>query len=173
MPMTAVWFAVQGLPAETFLERAEFIDTGEPDEFFDAELSAAEYPEGWYVVLAADITLFDADKLKVWSEGARIIAAFSDEDAQFSLATEWRDCRALWSISHEAGEGEPIIAIEGDMPEVFEPVRREFLEKLDGETPAELAFRAPLEVAFRITGFRAEEVGFLEDGPVFTSLEAE
>jgi len=100
MTMTTVWFAVQGIPAEIFLERAELIDTGEPDEFFDAEISAAEYPDGWYVVLGSDLGMFDADKLKAWSEGGRIVAGLSDEDALFSLATEWRDGRVIWSISH-------------------------------------------------------------------------
>lgn len=173
MSMTAVWFAVQGLPAEAFLERAELIDTGEADEFYDAEISGAHYPDGWYVVLAADIDLFDADKLKVWSEGARLVAALADEAALFSLATEWRDGKPLWSVSHEVGEDEPVVSLEGAMPEMFGEVRENFLQKLDGDTPAELAFEAPLELAFRLTGFRADEVGFQEDGPVFTVLEPE
>ena len=36
------------------------IDTGEPDDYFEADLAGAEYPGGWFVVLASDFSLMDA-----------------------------------------------------------------------------------------------------------------
>jgi hypothetical protein len=172
MSVSAVWFAVQDGSPDNFLDAAGLVDTGEADEFFEAEVSAALYPDGWYVVLAGDPELFELENLKAFSENARLVAAVAHEGTLFSLATEWRNGAPVWSVSHEVSDtGEPLITVDGQLPDAFEPVRQEYLEKLDGHTPAEIAFEAPLEVAFRITGFRADMVGFEEDGPVFTRLE--
>jgi hypothetical protein len=157
---------VKGVAPDDVLYSAGLVDTGEADEFYEAEVSGAELADGWYVVLAGDPELFEAEDLKDWSIGGRLVAVVSHPEAGFSLATEWRDGEPVWSISHEADEGEPVITIDGALPDVFEAVKREFLEGSD-----EQAFEAPQELASRLVGFHADRVGFEEGGPVFIRLE--
>ena len=103
----------------------------------------------------------------------RLVAVVHHEETRFSLATEWRNGAPVWSVSHEAGEGEAQIAVDGALPEAFEAVRAEFLAAADGRSEAEKAFEVPVELAFRITGFRHDAIGFEETGPVFMRLEEE
>ena len=167
MSVSLVWFAVQGVAGEELLDRAGFVDTGEADEFFEAEVSGCAHPGGWYVLMAEDLDLMDVENLRDWSEGARLVAVAVQEEARFSLATEWREGRQVWSVSHAADDdGEAVVALEGETPEAFEAVRREFLETGDDEA----AFMAPVELAWRITGFRHDTLGFDEAGAVFTVL---
>lgn len=175
MSHSLVWFAVQGIDPEEFLERADLLDTEEPDEFFDADIAGAVFPGGWFVVTSSDFSMMDIENLKEWSEGGRLLAVAVEEEALTSLATEWANGKMLWSISHEphesAGDGEPELAVEGALPACFGEVKDEYADALDGESPAELAFQIPIEVAHRLTGFHHEELGFDEEAPVFTVLE--
>ncbi|MDZ4760632.1 MAG: hypothetical protein SGJ21_06130 [Alphaproteobacteria bacterium] len=173
MSFSVVWFGVQGKSPAAFLERAGYSDTGEEDAFADADVSGATYPDGWYVVVGSDLDLFEVEELKAWSADARVVAVVNDEENLTSLATEWRDGKIVWSISHEPKDGEPVLAVEGTLPDVFEEVKRNYLDKLDGATPMEIAFEVPIEVAFRITGFRHDVMGFEPDPPVFTRLVRE
>ena len=177
MSQSLVWFAVKGIAPEEFLERAGLLDTEEPDEFFDADFAGAQYPDGWFVVTSADFSLMDLENLKEWSQDGRLVAVAIEDETLTSLATEWSDGKMVWSVSHEPaegeGDGEPELAVEGTLPSCFGEVRDEYAEALDGESPAELAFQIPIEMANRITGFHHETLGFEEDGPVFTVLEQE
>lgn len=171
MSHSLVWFAVQGIDPDEFLDRADLLDTEEPDEFFDADIAGATFPGGWFVVTSSDFSMMDIENLKEWSEGGRLIAVAVEEEVLTSIATEWVNGKMVWSISHEPVEGEPEIAVEGTLPPCFGEVKEKYAEALDGQTPAELAFMVSIEVAHRITGFHHESLGFDEDAPVFTVLE--
>lgn len=171
MSGSIVWLAVQGIHPDDFLDDAGFVDSGEADEFFEAEFAGAAHPDGWYVMMGDAIDLLDIDNLKEWSEGGRLVAVAITEEALTSIATEWRDGRPVWSVAHEMENGEPVVSLDGEMPASWEAVRLEFLEKLDGDTPAEMAFEAPIELAWKVTGFRHDLAGFADDAPVFTRLE--
>jgi hypothetical protein len=171
MSFSVVWFGVNGKDKSAFLNEAGYRDTGEADEFCDAEVSGAHYPSGWYVLVGGDVEMFDVDRLRALSHEARLVAVVSNEDTLTSIATEWVNGEPVWSISHEPSDGDPTITVEGALPVEFEAVRRTYLEKLNGDSTVELAFEVPVDVAHRITGFRHDMIGFEENGPVFTRLE--
>ena len=175
MSFSLVWLAAQGIGKDEFLERAQFEDTGEVDEYFEAEHTGGELSGGWYVIVTEDAGLLEPAKLAVWSAGGRLVAAVIHEDTETSLAMEWRDGKQVWSVYHDGTADEPQLAVEGKLPEVFDQIRREMTE-LEAEVAAQggefdAAFEVPLDLAEDITGFRHDEIGFDDEMPPFTILE--
>jgi hypothetical protein len=177
MSFSLVWFAVQGIAADDFLERIGFEDTGEIDEYFEEEHSGGELPDGWYVVVSSKVELLASARLAQWSTGGRLIAALVHEPSANALATEWRDGAQVWSVSHDGSEGGDRLDVEGVLPEVFEELRQEAMavsSSAEGDDPGEgvnLAFDMPLDLAAELTGFRHDELGFDDDITAFTALE--
>jgi hypothetical protein len=167
MGFSLAWFAAQGIDRDDFLERLGFTDTGEVDEYFDQDHSGGELPGGWYIILTSDLGLLAPDKLAQWSAGCRLIATVVHEDSANSLATEWKDGRLIWSVSHDGSEGGDQLAVEGQLPDVFEELKHE----ADALQVADVVFDIPLDLAAELTGFRHDEMGFDDDIPPFTILE--
>ena len=88
-------------------------------------------------------------------------------DSANSLATEWKDGRLIWSVSHDGSEGGDQLAVEGQLPDVFEELKHE----ADALQVADVVFDIPLDLAAELTGFRHDEMGFDDDIPPFTILE--
>jgi hypothetical protein len=178
MGFNLAWFAVQGVDPETFLERAGFEDTGEPDEYFEAAHSGGEMAGGWYVLVTDNAGLADAARLSKWSAGGRLIACVILEDQTTSLSMEWRDGRQVWSVYWDGGAGHKQLQVEGALPESFEAIHADITalqaemdrEANEGEG-TDIVFELPLDLAEEITGFRHDQIGFDEDIPVFNVLE--
>ncbi len=169
MSFALAWFAVQGIDKDVFLERAGFEDTGEVDEYFEEEHSGGELPGGWYVAVSNDVGLLDPAKLTVWSAGGRLVAVVVHDDTANSLATEWRDGKQVWSVSHDGSEGGDRLDVEGVLPDVFEELKQEAAAV--AEEGVEAVFDLPLDLAAEVTGFRHDEMGFDDDVEPFTALE--
>jgi hypothetical protein len=167
MGFSLAWFAAQGIDRDDFLERLGFTDTGEVDEYFDQDHSGGELPGGWYIILTSDLGLLAPDKLARWSTGCRLVATVVHEDSANSLATEWKDGRLIWSVSHDGSEGGDQLAVEGQLPDVFDELKHE----ADALQVADVVFDIPLDLAAELTGFRHDEMGFDDDIPPFTILE--
>lgn len=175
MSFSLVWFAAQGIGKDAFLERAQFEDTGEVDEYFEHDHSGGELPDGWYVILSSEMGLLEPAKLAKWSEGARVVAVALHEDAESSLATEWRDGKLAWSASYDGAEGCDRLDVEGALPAVFEELMQE-ADSAQAESEGDgggvnFVFDIPLDLAAEITGFRHDELGFDDDIEPFTVLE--
>lgn len=175
MGFALAWFAIQGVDRHEFLERAGFTDTGEADEYFDQDHSGGEIPGGWYVLMTSDLELADPARLAQWSVGGRLVAVVVHEDAASALATEWREGRQVWSVSHDGSSGGDELAVEGWLPDVFEELRHEAVAAQAGAKDeggeVNFVFDIPLDLAAEITGFRHDELGFDDDIPPFTILE--
>lgn len=172
MSFSLVWFAVQGIAKDEFLERAAFVDTGEVDEYFEEEHSGGDLEGGWYAVVSNDVGLFEPAKLVRWSAGGRLVACMVHEGSMNSLATEWSDGRQVWSVSHDGSEGGDRLDVEGALPEVFEELKREAVALgAEGGESVDFVFDIPLDLAAELTGFRHDEMGFDDDIPPFTALE--
>lgn len=175
MSLSLAWFAVNGLAPEDFLDRAGFEDTGEADEYFDAEHSGGDLPGGWYVVVTAQADLLDPARLTQWSEGCRLVAVVVHEDTSTSLAMEWRDGRQVWSAFHDGSAEKKQLEVEGNLPDIFDAIRQDLMA-VQAEAASEGAefdagYDIPLDIAEDITGFRHDALGFDEDIPVFNLLE--
>jgi hypothetical protein len=175
MSFSLVWFAAQGIGKDTFLERAQFEDTGEVDEYFEHDHSGGELPDGWYVILSSEMGLLEPAKLAKWSVGGRVVAVAVHEGSMNSLATEWRDGRQVWSVSHDGSEGGDQLDVEGELPDVFEELKQEAVAA-QAESEADgggvnFVFDIPLDLAADITGFRHDEMGFDDEIEPFTVLE--
>ena len=176
MSFSLVWFAAQGIGKDAFLERAQFEDTGEVDEYFEHDHSGGGLPDGWYVILSNEMGLLEPAKLAKWSEGARVVAVAIHEGSMNSLATEWRDGKQVWSVSHDGSEGGEQLDVEGQLPDVFAELQHE-ATAAQAEAGAEdgegvnFVFDIPLDLAAEITGFRHDELGFDDDIEPFTVLE--
>jgi hypothetical protein len=183
MGFNLAWFAVHGIDPETFLERAGFEDTGEPDEYFEAAHSGGDMPSegkdgGWYVLVTDKADLADAARLAKWSAGGRLIACVILEDQMTSLSMEWRDSKQVWSVYWDGGADHKQLQVEGALPESFEAIREDITAlqaemdrtERDGEG-GDVVFELPLDLAEEITGFRHDQIGFDEDIPVFNVLE--
>lgn len=185
MGFNLAWFAVNGIDPETFLERAGFEDTGEPDEYFEAAHSGGDMPGldkdgGWYILVTDKADLADAARLAKWSAGGRLIACVILEDQMTSLAMEWRDGKQVWSVYWDGAATEKTLQVEGQLPESFDAIKEDITnlqaemdrEAQDGEGgEADIVFELPLDLAEEITGFRHDQAGFDEDIPVFNVLE--
>ncbi len=181
MSFALAWFAVQGIGKDDFLDRAGFTDTEELDEYFDQDHSGGELAGGWYVVVTSELGLADPARFAQWSADGRLVAVVIHEDTANTLATEWRDGKLVWSVSHDGSDGGEELAVEGQLPEVFEELKQEAIAAqtelrtdADGEDEGEevnFVFDIPLDLAAEITGFRHDELGFDDDIPPFTILE--
>lgn len=175
MSFSLAWFAVQGIAKDDFLERSGFHDTGEVDEYFEEQHSGGDIPGGWYVIVTSEIGLLEPARLAQWSAGGRLVAVVVHEGSSNSLATEWRDGAQVWSVSHDGSEGGDQLAVEGQLPEVFEELHQEAVaaqeesRKEGGEV--DFVFDIPLDLAAEVTGFRHDEMGFDDDIPPFNALE--
>jgi hypothetical protein len=175
MGVNLAWFAVQGIAPETFLERAGFEDTGEPDEYFECDHSGGELPDGWYVMVTDRVDLVDPARLAQWSAGGRLVACVVLEGAMNSLAMEWRDGKQIWSVFWDGGAEEKQLQVEGQLPDNFNEVRED-IAALHAEMDrdgggVDVVFELPLDLAEEITGFRHDQMGFDDDIPVFNALE--
>ena len=175
MSFSLVWLAAQGIGKDEFLDRAQFEDTGEVDEYFEHDHAGGELPEGWYVIVSSEMGLLEPAKLAKWSAGARLVAAAIHEGSMNSLAAEWRDGNQVWSVSHDGSEGGDQLDVEGALPEVFEELKAE-ATAAQTESEAEgggvnFVFDIPLDLAAELTGFRHDELGFDDDIEPFTVLE--
>lgn len=177
MGLSLVWIAVSGVDADEFLDRAGFEDTGEPDPWFETDYSGAELPGGWYVLVTGDFGVIEnMGLLADWSAGARLIVAVADEGSMNSLAMEWIDRRQIWSVFHDGSEGEPTLAVDGDLPDAFEAIRARLMAAQagesagppDGSLSVDHVFDIPIELAAGITGFRHDHV---DEDAGFTALE--
>jgi hypothetical protein len=171
MSFSLAWFAVHGLDRDEFLELAGYEDTGEPDEYFEAEHSGGELSGGWYVLVSAELDQFNPEVLADMSAGARLVAAVVHEGSMTSVATEWRDGRQVWAATHDGSEGGDTLEIEGEMPGSLERLLQEAKAAEAAEPGLDHVFDVPLKLAEEITGFRHDVMGFDPDAAPFTALE--
>src|SRR5262245_13754688 len=175
MGFNLTWFAIQDVDAETFLERAGYADTGEPDEYYEADTSGGEMPDGWYVMVTDQMALVDPAKLAKLSVGGRLIVCGVYEGPMNSIAMEWREGKQVWCVFWDGGAEEKQLQVEGKLPDSFEAIHADVtalqaeIDKDGGGT--DVVFELPLDLAEEITGFRHDQAGFDEDIPVFNVLE--
>lgn len=140
-------------------------------------LEGARSDAGWYLIVAAgfDHRLIQAPVLTTLSAGCEVLTCTVDERNLFSAATGWRNGRRAWSVSY-AGEDRPgEVVAEGDLPESFAAISRDFTARSQAEDAGDLLldplFEIPIEVVRGAVGYRPDEPSPAYDGR-FVLLEA-
>jgi hypothetical protein len=137
--------------------------TGAREEIPESDISGAELPGGWYMVLSNrnNLHLTEDAALSCLSGLGEVVMRFVEEHVMCSYAACWRDHRLIWSIDHDAGAGIENLKIKGELPASFPAIR----ERLFSEQAAaggkkagvDYIFNIPVELAHTVTGFRHDE----------------
>lgn len=148
------WLAVKGKPAQAIRDELGFRPTGEREEFPESELSAAEMPNGWYVIVSdhTEQVVSDEALQKLSASGCELVTCFVEEHVMVSNAAGWKYGRRIWSISHESPKGKRHLDVQGEPPPEFPTIRDTWLAKT--KPGVDYIFEIPVETAGSVAGYR-------------------
>ena len=74
-----------------------------------------------------------------------------------SRAAGWKDGEPIWSVTHDAQEGDAHLDVEGEPPAGFGAIRDRLSKQQEQEGGADFIFNIPVDLAKAITGYSHEE----------------
>ena len=154
----------------------QLADTGTDDEANEAPQSGSSIP-GWYVVFLNkfDHPAASSASLGQLSGGGRVISARVEEHVMFSEASEFRDGRLVWSVTHDAQKGIFDLSATGNLPESFVEMRDRLQaqQQAEGGEAAEVdyIFDIPIVTAASVCGYQHDKWKFDWGEPKFTELK--
>lgn len=170
------WLAVKGKAPQAVLDELGFRRTGERQEIPEAALSAAEMPNGWYLIVSNHTEHVAPDSvLQHLTADCEAVTCFVEEHVMCSSATGWKDGRRIWSINHNAQRGREHLETGGELPASFSSIRDRLFSKQKeenirkagirrpllprkvipiGEMGCDYIFEIPVEVARELTGYQ-------------------
>jgi hypothetical protein len=157
------WAAVRGSTPSTVRAALGLRTTGVRQEIPESEVSGAELPGGWYMIVS------DHDRLELTSE--RVLARLSnlgetvacvvEEHTNTCYALSWRDARCIWWIWHEGHRDENNLETGGVLPPEFAAIRDQLIARLQEsrgeEPPVDYIFDIPLETVYSLIGYRHDQ----------------
>ena len=125
------WVAVKGSTPQAVLNALALRATGAREEIPESDITAAELPGCWYMVVSNrdGLQLTNGDVLARLSALGEVIACFVEEHVMFSSAECWRNGGRFWSGQHDAQRGIEHLAAEGERPPRLSSVRDELRTK--------------------------------------------
>ena len=163
------WLAVRGKTPEAVREALGFFPTGEREDIPEADLSAVEMPNGWYVIVANHVSQVAPDEAlaQLATEGAELVTCFVEEHVMESRATGWAEGERKWSASHDAQRARDHLEAEGHVPDAYGTIMAgaKMKQALADEKKQRVdhLFDVPVELAWSVTEFcHDEEVPGLE-----------
>lgn len=174
MGFSISWLGIQGVDKVVALDRLGLKETGELDEWNEAEFSVAESPTGWTVVFSNDFEFFlDESKLRLISKGCRAIACAIEEHVMVSVVLCAEDGALEWSVTHDAQEGIYDLSTAGTLPPYFTEIEMRLKgeqEKNGGaKADVDFVFDIPIALAEKVTGYRHDGSGFGSGTPQFSA----
>lgn len=110
------WLAFRAATADEVAELLELERTGEGLDGPGGEVSGAELPGGWYVVVFEGAQVPKTGRLRQISAGQDLVAFQVDEDAKTSSACQWSDGKELWWVLHDSQHGPDHLDARGSVP---------------------------------------------------------
>jgi hypothetical protein len=147
------WLAVKGKSPEAVRDELGFCPTGRREEFPESELSAAEMPNGWYLIVSdrTEQVCPDAALQRLSSAGGELITCFIEEHVMASKATGWKDGQMKWSVTHDCQKDRRHLDVQGEPPPEFAAIRDKLLAK-DKPGEVDYIFDIPVETAKSVAG---------------------
>jgi hypothetical protein len=169
------WIGFKGLSKGAVLDHIGFRDTGRREEGPDDPFSLAELPTGWSILFANDFTFGAAEHLRPLSVGCEVVACQAHEGVMYSAAHQASQGHDVWSISHDSDIDRYDLTVSGQPPSFFNAVRSSLQAEQDAhggkDAGVDYIFDIPVEVAFRLTGYRYDRWRFEWGEPDFTVIE--
>jgi hypothetical protein len=168
------WIAFGGKSKDAALALLELTDSGEIVVAYEAAVSGATLPNGWYVAFFADYDFVSPARLAKFSVGCELVACQIEEHVMASTAYVFNDGRELFFVHHQGDEEEVRdLTTRGDPPPIYSSIRERLFADQDteGDTAGvDYVFDIPVDLAKAICGYRHDEGVFDGGGPQFTRL---
>jgi hypothetical protein len=161
MGFSLSWLAVKGASPEAIREQLELRLTGEQEEFPESAVSAAEIPDGWYLIVADRVerVASDAQLKALTAAGAEAVTCFVEEHVMVSQASAWKDGQQVWLLEHVSDQGIQHLEVKGTPPAEFARIREELFAKQVDVDDCDYIFDVPVETAKSIAGYRYDMCG--------------
>ncbi|MDB5460327.1 MAG: hypothetical protein JWO72_2068 [Caulobacteraceae bacterium] len=174
MGITASWIAARGIDKAEVFARLGYVDTGEAADD-DFELSYAQLPSGWLVVLIPGYRDPSWDRMEALCAGGEAMSCTISETVMYSLAHGYRDGRHVWSVEHHGGDmGTYHLDVWGSPPPELEPIRLRQMAKQEeddaGDVRVDHIFDVPAELTYALCGYRADGQAMPGGEPPMTLL---
>ena len=147
------------------LEALALRGTGATEEIPESEITGAELPGGWYLVVSQrDCLGFTKDKaLEQLSTLGEVIICFVEEHVMCSLAGCWRAGQRVWSVYHDCDgrSGNLHLDVQGQPPPAFVEIRDRLMSEQEAaggkKAGVDFVFDVPVELARAVTGYRHDQ----------------
>jgi len=151
------WIAVKGRTSQAVNTALGLLPTGNKEDFPESNLSAAQLPTGFYLVVFNRDEL-SSGMLEKFSQAFPLLYGFVEEHVMFSTVAAWEDGKEVWSIVHDAQKGILDLEVKGTPPENFTAIRDRLLAQQNDEgvedPEVDHVFDIPVDVAKELVGFR-------------------
>lgn len=145
------WIAFEGLTREDILRRTNLADTGESDDYGDADWSLGCLQSGWHVLWANELDEISADRLQVLSENCRALACSVNETSMASHAQLYERGTLVWRVAHDATVSPMHLAEAGTLPDAYHEIRDRLVTAQEtsgaGHADVDYLFDLPIELA--------------------------
>ena len=74
-----------------------------------------------------------------------------------SRAAGWKDGVQVWSVTHDAQQGDGHLGVEGEPPADFSVIRDRLTSQQEKDEGADVIFNIPVDLAKELTGYCHEE----------------
>ena len=153
------WLGVRGKSPEVVLEELGLRLTGEHEDIPESGIVCASLSTGWFVVvmnnsMAAYDGSMDVSRL---SRGAEVVTCMLEEHVMMSGYARWKDGTRMTSVMHDAQHGVRHLDSENlppDMTDIAERAKASQDKEDEADASTDFIFDVPIDVAYRVTGFR-------------------
>jgi hypothetical protein len=167
------WIAFADTGKSGALQAVGLHDTGEPDEFNETPFSGAEFPGGWFVLVANDFGFVSPQRLAQVSVDCRVVAGQVHEGIMVSAAYGYERGSRVWELVHNRQQGTDDLSVSGSPPPSFQSIRQRLTQEHAAKRggSVDYIFGIPVEVAAAVCGYWHYRPTYEWGMPQFTRLE--
>jgi hypothetical protein len=148
------WFAFRGKTPEAVLREFGLKNVGK--DYRKTPFCGGALPSGWYLLIRGRHE-FTNDEVRRLSRGCEVVACFVEEHVGVSRAAMWKDAEQVWSVTHDAQEGDEHLHVEGQPPTALSSIRERLTRQQEEEGDCDFIFGIPVDLAKEITGYSHDE----------------
>jgi hypothetical protein len=164
MRWSLAWLAVKGKPPKAVRDELGFrVAEAERQKNPIPDFSAAETPNGWYLIISNCSEQVAADEAmqRLSTAGVELVTCFVEEHVMYSSVTGWKDGQKRWSVIHNSQTRKKNhLETEGELPAAFQSILSGLTAQQEADAKKEgvdFIFDVPVELAQSLTGYRHDE----------------